>query len=246
MLKSEGSLEGLEEVLPIRNHRTLQRCDTWVLVFISPAYAMEFQQRVVEWQELWSRQVATVSTITSIMLPKTSSIDGQAAHPKLSNYALTSTLQNVSVAAQLSPFDSNLQRAIRIHRGLYQSESSENQFFPVRLHLDHPTLPFLDSHYIGKLLKLDGIMRGRRWDLPENDDAVIQVEPTTVPGLSQITLGGSECDSVTSISKMWRINFLTAFDATRFVRIWHRKPLPLLGNVHHDELGLYVKAECIF
>jgi hypothetical protein len=207
---------------------------------------MACQQRVVELQELWSRQVATAGTIASIMPTEASFANGRANQTKLFNYALTSTLQNVSVTAQLFPFDSKLQRAIRIHRGLYQAGSSGNQFFPVRLHLDHPTIPVLDSHYLRKLLKLDGIMRGRRWALPENDDAIIRVEPMTVHGLSQVNLGVSECDSVTNIPIMWRINFLTAFDATRFVRIWHHKSLPLLGNIDIDECSLYVKAECIF
>ena len=102
----------------------------------------------------------------------------------------------------------------------------------MKLQLDCVSFPSLDSHYIRKLLQLDGIMRGRRWALPETDDAVIQIEPTTVLGLSQLNLErtGSLSQSSAKFIRMWRINFLTSFEAAHFARVWHQKPLPKLGN----------------
>ncbi|KAE8348486.1 hypothetical protein BDV28DRAFT_89517 [Aspergillus coremiiformis] len=246
LLKSEGnSLLGLEEVLPMRRAQTLQRSDSWILVFVSPAYAMECQQRVIELKKLDLRQVAPAGTVAS-NIPLHASTDNRAKHSTLFNHALASTLHNVSMAAQLSPFDSKLQRAIGAHRGLFQLGSSDNRLFPVKLHLDHLAFPSFNTDYIRQLLKLDGIMRGRKWALPDTDDAVIQLKQTTVSGLSQINLGRTDRHPSTSITKMWRVNFLTAFDAVRFVRAWHQKPLPILGHMPINEANRFVKAECIF
>ncbi|KAB8198894.1 hypothetical protein BDV34DRAFT_207937 [Aspergillus parasiticus] len=248
MLESKDySLKGLEEVLPIRNRQTLQRSDSWLLIFTSPASAVEYQQRVIELQELHLRQVAPTATAT-LDMPAETSTDSRVKHSEHSNYALGSSLRNVSVAAQLFPFDFKLQRTIGIHRGLRQSESSGNKLFPVKLQLDYVSFPSLDSHYIRKLLQLDGIMRGRRWALPETDDAVIQIEPTTVLGLSQLNLErtGSLSQSSANFIRMWRINFLTSFEAAHFARVWHQKPLPKLGNEDLHEPSPHVKAECIF
>lgn len=242
----DNSLKGLEEVLPMRNRRTLERSGSWAFVFISPAYAMEYQQRVDELQKIYSRQVTPTGTILSNMPPAEKSINGRAKHCQLFNHALASTLQNASMAAQLFPFDSKLKLAIGIHRSLCQSKSSGYKFFPVKLHLDHPALPSFDSQYIRELLKLDGIMRGRKWALPETDDAVIQVETTTMSGLSPLDLGGADCHPSVNIAGVWQVNFLTAFDAARFVRVWHRKPLAVFGNISLDKPDIYVKAECIF
>ncbi|KAE8133782.1 hypothetical protein BDV38DRAFT_181708 [Aspergillus pseudotamarii] len=248
MLKSKDySLKGLEEVLPIRDRQTLQRSDSWLLIFTSPAYAVEYQQRVIELQELYLRQVAPTTT-TTLDRPTEASTNGRVKHGEHFNYALGSTLRNVSVAAQLFPFDFKLQRTIGIHRGLRQPGSSGNKLFPVKLQLNYVSFPSLDSHHIRKLLKLDGIMRGRRWALPETDDAVIQIEPTTVLGLSQINLEGtgSLSQSTFNFMRMWRVNFLTSFEAARFARVWHQKPLPKLGNEDLHVPSPHVKAECIF
>lgn len=156
--------------------------------------------------------MAPTATATLDMPAETSTTDGRVKHSEHSNFALGSSLRNVSVAAQLFPFDFKLQRTIGIHRGLRQSESSGNKLFP------------------------------------ETDDAVIQIEPTTVLGLSQLNLErtGSLSQSSAKFIRMWRINFLTSFEAAHFARVWHQKPLPKLGNEDLHEPSPHVKAECIF
>ncbi|KAE8374330.1 hypothetical protein BDV26DRAFT_46429 [Aspergillus bertholletiae] len=239
MLKSKDySLKGLEEVLPIRNRQTLQRSDSWLLIFTSPAHAMAYQQRLIGLQEFSLKQVD---------MPAETPTDGRVKHSEHFNYAVGSPLRNVSVAAHLFPFNSTLLHSIGIHKGLHQSESSGNKLFPVKLQLDYLSFPSLDSHYIRKLLKLDGIMRGRRWALPETDDAVTQIEPTTVLGLSQINMGSlSQPPASASFIRMWRVNFLTSFEAARFARVWHQRPLPKLGIEGLHGPTPYVKVECIF
>ena len=206
---------------------------------------MEYQKRVIELQELYLRQVAP--TTTTLDTPAETSTNG-VKHSEHFNYALGSTLRNVSVAAQLFPFDFKLQRTIGIHKGLRKPESSGNKLFPVKLQLNYVSFPSLDSHHIRKLLKLDGIMRGRKWALPETDDAVVQIEPTTVLGLTQINLEGtgSLSQSTVTFMRMWCVNFLTSFEAARFARVWHQKPLPKLGNEDLHVPSPHVKAECIF
>ncbi|KAB8258921.1 hypothetical protein BDV32DRAFT_65783 [Aspergillus pseudonomiae] len=180
------------------------------------------------------------------MLAETST-NGRVKHNEHFNYALGSSLRNVSVAAQLYPFEFKLRRTMGIHRGLHQSESSGNKLFPVKLQLDYLSFPSLDSHHIRKLLKLDGIMRGQRWALPKTD-AVIQIEPTTVLGLSKMNLEGTGSlnQSSANFIRMWLVNFLTSFEAARFARVWHQRPLPKLGNEDPHEPSPRVKAECIF
>lgn len=238
MSNAEGIL-----VFPFRHHQTFQRRDTWILIFTSPAHAKRYQQRAFQLQNLQARN-SSGPWSSSIHFPFGTPAQGQNDRMRLPDYTLTTPFQNMSLVAKPSPFDSKLQRAIRIHKTLVRPRRAEGQFFPVRLYLDRSGCQQLSVQCIRRLLKLDCVARGSWWAIMGSSDAVIRVECNSACELSQVNLGTPPVLSSSIVAENWCINFRHASDAKQFVRLWHRRPLPRLHGI--EPHSIILKAECLF
>lgn len=220
----------------------MQRLDSWVLIFATPAHAKKYQQTILRLRHPYSKappvpDSTTVNTAPS--LPSQGKRDGTKMH----NYPLTSPFQRLSLVANLFPFDPKLQRAISIHRGLVQRKSIDQQVFPVRLCVS--CSGYLSATYIKTLLQLDGVARGRPWAVSSSNDAIVQVGPDVVSKFSQMSSRDPSVQSSAIMADNWRVNFLLASDAAHFVRAWHRRPFPRLDD-SRDGRSLILRAECLF
>lgn len=228
---------------PFRQYQTLQRRDSWVLIFASPADAKRYQQIMLRPQHLYSK-VPPIPDPTAINTVAPSlSLQRRPHRAKMYSYALTRPFQRLSLTAKIFPFEPTLQRAIGVHKGLIPPRAIEEQIFPVRLSV--ACLGYLSVEYIKKLLQLDGIARGRPWAVSGDDNAVVQVGPGDSSKLLQMPLRDLRIRSPAALADNWRINFLLSSDAAHFARVWHRRPFPRLDD-SWDGRSLILKAECLF
>lgn len=226
-------------VFPVRGYRTLQRLDSWVLIFASPAQAANYQSRIQRLQDLY---------LKTSPVPDATAINAVPENPRQGglqgiNYTLTTPFQRLSLSAQLHPFKSDLQHAIGVHRDLVLPKSSHNPYYPVRLYVECPS--YLSAKYIRKLLKLDGVARGRPWAVSAGDDAIIQVRADAVTRISHDLPTDRSFGTSAINADNWRVNFLCPSDAAHFARTWHRRALPTLDN-SEDARNPTLEVECLF
>lgn len=226
-------------VFPVRGYRTLQRLDSWVLMFASPAQAADYQSKVQRLQDLY---------LEASPVPDATAINAAPDNPRQGglqgvSYTLTTPFQRLSLSAQLHPFDSDLEHAIGVHRDLVLPKGSHDSYYPVRLYVERPD--YLNAKYIRKLLKLDGIARGRAWAVSTGDDAIIQIRADAVTRISHDLPADRSFGTSAINADNWRVNFLRPSDAAQFARIWHRRVLPTLDN-SEDARNPTLEVECLF
>lgn len=223
-----GSDGGLDEILPLRHPETLGRTGSWALVFTSPAHAKRCQQTVSRLQILrsdrWQGRSATAINASAGWTPPRTR-DGTKSY----GFLATTPFYRLTLEARLYPFDAQLQDAISAHRELTRPRAVARRF-PVRLCVSDPG--YMSVEYIKKLLHLDGVGRGRPWAVSDSDNAIVQVGHDIASRVDHVPVHDN-----------WRVDFLTASDAGQFVRLWHRRPLPMLDGAKED---LFLKAECLF
>lgn len=222
-------------VFPLRHHRTLQKRDSWILIFATPAQAREYQKEASELRHLAARFTSDPSSGM-----KTSHHLGLQG-PRIHDYTLTSPFQSLSLVAQLSPFDFKLQRSVNTQAQLTEERHPGRQTFPVRLWIDKSGY-HLNTKSIRTFLELDGKARGSPWRISEKEDAVVRLESYSTSEMSQDDLDEDTESHIPVSIDNWSIDFQHASDAKRFVRAWHRKCLPNLNGLPQA----IVKAECLF
>lgn len=240
-----GNADGTFTVIPLRHHRTLQRRDSWILLFSSPSQAKEYQEKASKLRYLAAKYTPNQSP-TAIHLPPDLVAEGQMIGVKQHDYTLTAPFQSLSLVAKLSPFDYKLQRAINIHDNLAQARRALQDSFPVRFWIDRPCRQGLNIKLIKKLLELDGLARGTPWRISDGEGAVVRVGQNSISRISQENYDEDSMQNPSRRVDNWRIDFKCASDAKRFVRVWHRKRLPRLDDLPYYGPQTIVKAECLF
>ncbi|KAJ9388067.1 hypothetical protein DTO063F5_2852 [Paecilomyces variotii] len=227
---------GPEEVFPLRHHRTLQKRDTWILTFTTPAQAREYQKEASELRHLAARFMSDPSS--GVRTPHHLGQHG----PRPYDYTLTSPFQSLSLVAQLAPFDFKLQRGMNTQTKLTQERHPGRKTFPVRLWTGQFSGQ-LSTRTIKNFLELDGQARGSPWRISEGEDAVIRLAHYFTSGISRNNLDEDSESHISGSIGNWCIGFQCASDARRFVRVWHRKHFPerLVGSSQ-----VTIKAECLF
>ncbi|KAK2760378.1 hypothetical protein FQN54_002448 [Arachnomyces sp. PD_36] len=250
---------GLEQIIPLRHHRTLLRSTSWALIFTTPAHAKEYQEKAT----LLRKQAGyhTPTSPSSQIAPPPNFVAGGTSGLKIQDYTLTSPWLNISLVAQLSPFDFKLQRAIDIHEKLKspQSRSTDKQdpglrraerSFPVRFWVDQHNLMELTPEIINRILIWDGAFRGSRWQVLEGEAGIQHLVDLDKPDImgNRSNSVAEEDDQSGSLRRAdnWRINFRHASEARRFMRIWHRTPLPKFSGLPYSDPQPLVKVECLF
>jgi hypothetical protein len=222
-------------VFPLRHHRTLQKRDSWILIFATPAHAREYQKEASELRHVAARFTSDPSSSV-----KSSHHLGPQG-PRIHEYTLTSPFQSLSLVAQLSPFEFKLQRGVNTQAHLTEERHPGRQTFPVRLWIDQFG-DRLSTKSIRAFLELDGQARGSPWKISEKEDAVVRLGSYSTSEMSQDDDLDEDESHIPGSIDNWCIDFQHASDAKRFVRVWHRKCLPNLNDLPQAT----VRAECLF
>ena len=227
-------------VFPVRHHRNLHHCNSWVLIFTSPAQAKIYQNRVATLRSFAAEYAQKRSSITTIYSPPNLGGNRSLWGFKRNDYSLTSPFQSLSLVAKLSPFDQKLRQAINTQANLLSSRRDGQQSFLVRLWVDVSKYPILNLRAIEELLELDGLSRGSPWLLSSHQGAIVSAtqDPATQDNL--------EWQSSATSTDNWLIHFACISSAKRFVRLWHRRRLPRLDNLYYYNSHLIIKTECLF
>lgn len=225
----------------MRFHDTLQRLTAWVLVFATPASAKEYQERAHHLRKLVRNNIPT-SHVSKIAPPPNYTVGGVHGFT-LNDYTLTTPWQRPMLFAQLAPFESKLQRAIDIHTYLVSLGRDGDEGFPVRVWVDQHNLLSITAELLERLLLWDGRVRGSLWRIAQRD---YTVAPLTGQFQRRMILGDGEAWLGTKDVSNWFINFQSASEARRFVRLWHRRQLPKFSQLPFSDPQPLIKAECLF
>ncbi|OXV10875.1 hypothetical protein Egran_01363 [Elaphomyces granulatus] len=234
-----------EEVFPVRHHRNLQRCNSWVLIFTSPAEAKRYQNRVATLRSFAAEHAQKRASITTIYSPPNLGGNRALWGFKRNDYTLTSPFQSLSLVAKLSPFDRKLRQAINTQANLLSSRRDGQQSFQVRLWVDVSKYPILNLRAIEELLELDGFSRGSIWPLSSHRGAIVSASQDPATQTSQESCQNLEGQSSATSTDNWLINFACVSASKRFVRLWHRRRLPRLDSLYYYNCHLIVKTESL-
>lgn len=108
----------------------------------------------------------------------------------------------------------------------------------------------LTADIIRRILVWDGVYRGYKWQTIEGSSAITELVDLHKPDIlnSQSSNSDEEDDQPTPPRRAdnWRINFRHASEARRFMRAWHRVPLPKFTGLPYSDPQPLVKVECLF
>lgn len=155
--------------------------------------------------------------------------------------------------AYLAPFDQMLQGSIHRHEALARN-------FAVRVWIDEFNYTPLSRILLGELLRWDGNARGSHWQLIEGRDSIVQLESRPQHGMDGSGAWlprkdndddkdhNDENDDEAPNQKInnWCLLFESSLEAKRFVRTWHRRPLPRFESLPFADPQPLLKAECLF
>lgn len=247
-------------VIPLRHHRTLLRSSSWALIFATPAHAKEYQEKAALLRKQAGYHIPT--SPTSNIAPPPGFAVGGANGLKIQDYTLTSPWLNISLVAQISPFDYKLQRSIDIHEKLTAPPSRSTDYheheaprraersFPVRFWIDQHNQMELTADIISRILVWDGVFRGYKWQTVDGKSAIKELVDLHKPDIlnNRSSNNHEEEDQYTPPRRAdnWRISFRHASEARRFMRVWHRMPLPKFTGLPFSDPQPLVKVECLF
>ncbi|PGG99291.1 hypothetical protein AJ80_09391 [Polytolypa hystricis UAMH7299] len=230
---------GLEQIVPMRDD-DLRRRNIWILVFATPASAKEYQDRALH-LKLLARDNTPMSPISSIAPPPNYTIGGLHGD-RLSDFTLTTPWLRLSLHARLAPFHPSIQRAIDLHNQLAVS-GRDNKGFPVRFWIEEHNLVPITAARLRGLLSWDSNARGSPWQILEGMDSITPLaDGLQYKMFDQKKKQGPQAAG----SDNWCIMFQTASEAKRFVRVWHRRRLPMFESLPFSDPQPMINAECLF
>ncbi|KAM5463204.1 hypothetical protein MauCBS54593_007614 [Microsporum audouinii] len=253
--KSHG---GLEQIIPARNRKTLERTNGWLLLFSSPAAAAAYQRKVHKLRELL-RDKTPFFPASSIDLPSNYRVPGSMGFA-LQDYTLTSPWQFPLVTAEFFPFGSWVNSCIRTHETITGISTKDGQQpktspspslplpgYPVRMCISRDSSLTLTRKSLITFLIWDGKNRSVPWDLIDGWDKVTFLTNGKEDGSNPL---GEKVQAKPRFGEYdvsnWRIMFRSASDARRFVRTWHMKEFPQPTDGHYCDPPPFVKAEALF
>ncbi|KAI5293596.1 hypothetical protein KEM52_005390, partial [Ascosphaera acerosa] len=261
---------GLDAVIPWRYADSLRRDNRWILLFRAPADATRYQQRAVA-----LRAFVRANTPPAPASAPARPLDYEApAVPgfTLGDYTIGPPFQAPAIYAFLHPFPAQIQAQIKTYRtfmsystggssdGSAVFDETEQEAVPkyaVRVWMDDKS-PFLLNHYlIRDWLLADGLDRHVPWLLAEIDHPIQPLgdDPAGGDMLTSLgTLGGplgaggnthQRQDSEYLRCHNWLVFFRSAGEARRFVRTFHRTPLPKIRGAPSVEPMPLIKTELL-
>ncbi|KAK2850578.1 hypothetical protein FQN49_005525 [Arthroderma sp. PD_2] len=251
--RSQG---GLEQIMPIRNPKSLDRTNGWVLVFTTPAAAAAYQVKVRKLRELL-RNNSPFYPASGLDIPSNYSVRGSLGFA-LQDYTLTSPWQYPLLTAEHFPFGKWVNSCIRTYETITgagtmhgrQSASSPSQSpsgYPVRICISRNAFLGPTAQSLRNFLVWDGKTRSVPWDLIEGDDKITFLNSGNADGdglLSESSHSKPKFGEY-DISN-WRLMFNSASGARRFVRTWHMKDYPQSPEAPYCDPPPLIKAEALF
>ncbi|KAF3481006.1 uncharacterized protein GIQ15_06353 [Arthroderma uncinatum] len=252
--KSQG---GLEEVIPIRNLKTLDRTDGWLLLFTNPASAAAYQAAVHRLRELL-RNNTPFYPASDLVLPSNYSVRGSLGF-NLQDYTLTTPWQFPLLTADHFPFGEWVNSCIKVHRAVtgtgkrddhqhtMSSPSPSVPGYPVRVCISRHIFLGLTKQAIRNFLIWDGEVRSIHWDLIEGMDSIVSLDDDqgADDGLVRERRPSKPKFGEYDVSN-WRILFESASEARRFVRAWNMKDYPQSPDAPYCDPPARIKAEALF
>jgi hypothetical protein len=108
----------------------------------------------------------------------------------------------------------------------------------------------LTADIISRILVWDGGFRGSKWQTIDGPSAINRLVDLHIPAIldNEKSNFPEESDDPTPLKRAdnWRINFRHASEARRFMRVWHRTPLPKFSGLPFSDPQPLVKVECLF
>ncbi|EFR05525.1 hypothetical protein MGYG_08541 [Nannizzia gypsea CBS 118893] len=255
--KSQG---GLEQIIPARNPKTLDRMNGWILLFSNPAAAAVYQEKVHKLRELL-RDKTPFYPASSIDLPSNYEIPGSMGFT-LQDYTLTAPWQFPLLTAEFFPFSKWVGSCIRTQESITGIAPKDEQSpetsvpvpslssvsgYPVRMCISRDSFLGLTKKSLINFLYWDGERRSVPWDLIEGWDKVTFLTNGKEDGGTPL---GEKAHSKPKFGEYdvsnWRIMFKSASDARRFVRVWHMKEFPPAEDEAYCDPPPLVKAEALF
>ncbi|KAL9074919.1 MAG: hypothetical protein Q9157_004215 [Trypethelium eluteriae] len=251
----QQDLGRIERIIPGRNPSTLERDESYCLVFSSLASAEAYRTEVIRLHQLSTTHTPT-SLISMIPPPPGFPIDGEDAHAKMQSYALYPPSVNPDIRLEDQPFrEWTASEAVR-------GDANQLMRRPIKrghevlLHVNGPQPTVYDVR--GAISK-DGVNRALPWaTLPGPDAGVTELKlAISMHGelhqqlLDKQWLEGREEEVKTNIHAKvfhkWIVAFQTEVEAKRFVRAWHKMPLPAWWQgTQYEEVPSIVHAELLW
>ncbi|EFE44042.1 hypothetical protein TRV_01170 [Trichophyton verrucosum HKI 0517] len=256
--KSQG---GLEQIIPTRNPKTLDRMNGWILLFSNPAAAAAYQGKVHKLRELL-RDKTPFYPASSIDLPSNYEVPGSMGFT-LQDYTLTAPWQFPLITAEFFPFSKWVSSCIRTQESItgviaHDEEeppetsapvpfSSDAAGYPVRMCISRDSFLSPTRKSLINFLYWDGERRSVPWDLIEGWDKVIFLTNGKEDGSTPL---GEKAHAKPKFGEYdisnWRVTFRSASDARRFVRTWHMKEFPQAEDMDYCDPPPVIKAEALF
>lgn len=189
-----------------------------------------------------------------IPLPPGFKIDGEDAHAKLQSYALYPTSLWPDIRFEYQPFQRRTTREVLRgdHNPLMRRPRKEG--YEVLLSIDGPQPTASD---VRSAISKDGANRGLPWAvLPGPENGVTQLNLAIslhgelhrqhLDRLGDEEVDGERKDHCRTFHK-WVVAFQTDAEAKRFVRSWHKMPLPTWWQgTQYEEVPSIVHAEVLW
>ena len=189
-----------------------------------------------------------------IPLPPGFQIDGEDAHAKLQSYALYPPSLSPDTRFEYQPFQKRTLKEVlhRDYNPLMRRPRKEGH--EVLLSIDGPQPTVFD---VRTAISKDGVNRGLPWAVlpgPENGVTQLKLAISLHGEMHRRFLDthgdeedGSERKDHCRIFHKWVVAFQTDAEAKRFIRAWHKMPLPTWwSGTEYEEVSSIVNVELLW
>ncbi|KAI9689955.1 MAG: hypothetical protein M1822_009837 [Bathelium mastoideum] len=249
----QQDLGDIERIIPGRNPSTLEREESYCLVFSSPASAKAYHAEATRLHHFSHKHTPT-SLASMIPPPPGFKIDGEDAHAKLQSYALYPPSLPSLIRFEYQPFGQRTLQEVVLQEADQLMRRQVKHKHEVLLRIDGPQPTAFD---VRNAISKDGVNRGLPWAVvPGPDNGVTQMKLAislhgelhyrTLNAQGEDDEGEKKNDHCRTFHK-WVIAFQTDAEARRFVRAWHKMPLPTWWHgTEYEEVPSIVHAEMLW
>ncbi|KAI9817361.1 MAG: hypothetical protein M1832_004667 [Thelocarpon impressellum] len=231
--KGEGDIL---KVIPGRDPNTLSPLGFYYILFSTPSSAHAYRDHVLRLHRL-SRTYTPHSLQSPIAPPPGYLIDGEDVHTLLQSYNLVPPSQNLTLKTLTPPFSTTVQRLLR--NGGYERLKMRNALTTdntVLIHIDGG--PHLTTRALQKVLDADGrhTRNGMPWRLAGDGRPISKLDAPLEPDEDAPEVVPAP-KRPAPVAPRWLVEFADRDEASRFVRAWHKRPLPLTQGPISQEVA---------
>jgi hypothetical protein len=234
----DGWASGIIKVIPGRDQETLEPQGHYFILFGTDSMARAYQDRVLRLHRI--SKTYTPSSITSGLSPPPGwHLEGEDVHDLMQAFTLVPAAHpKVHMRLLKKPLRPVIQRMIAEggHRSLARRQAKSEDM--VLFSLDKGQLPVYELRAI---LGRDGRERNLQWDIRSGDDGIVNLRG------EKEDAGKDARKTSGRLSSRFIISFNDQQEARRFVRAWHKRPLPTADERRtRDEIPPIVNAQILW